>query len=424
MLTRIYGLAFENRADHDAYIQFLEEARKRDHKLIGKKLDLFSFSDFGPGFPFFHHYGMQMLNELQKYWREVHYRDDYQETRTPIMLSKSLWELSGHWGYYRENMYTSVIDEQEYAIKPMNCPGGMLIYKNSPKSYRDLPLKAGEFGWVHRHELSGTLNGLFRVRTFTQDDAHIFCTEDQFKDEIKKVIDLIFEVYKTFGFDKVKLELSTRPDSYVGELAAWNMAEQSLQEALTEKGLEYKLNAGDGAFYGPKIDFKVFDALGREWQCGTVQLDFALPKRFELEYMGKDGEKHTPIMLHRVVYGSLERFLGILIENFAGSFPLWIAPRQIIVLPVGETFVPYAKEVYEQLKQAGFRVLIDDSDESLGKKIRNAEQLHVNYALVVGEKEVQDKMVAVRDYKTKEQTVTPLSQFIESALVEVKTRKL
>lgn len=425
MMTRIYGLAFEDKVALKAYIEMMEEARKRDHKLLGQKLDLFSFSEYGPGFPFFHNNGMMIFNELQKYWREVHYRDGYEEIKTPIMLSKELREVSGHRSHYKDNMYTSTIDEREFAIKPMNCPGGMLVFKTSPKSYRDLPLKAGEFGLVHRHEMSWTLNGLFRVRTFTQDDAHIFCTKDQFKDEIKKVIDLIFEMYAKFGFTKLNIELSTRPEeNYVWELEDRNLAEENLKQALSEKKIEYVLNEWDGAFYGPKIDFKVFDAIGRERQCGTIQLDFALPKRFELEYIGEDGQKHTPIMLHRVVYGSMERFLWILIEHFAGAFPLWLAPQQIKLVPVAEKFIDYANEVTEEMKSKWLRASVDTGDDSFSKKIRNAEIEKIPYIIIVGEKEESTKTLSIREYKTKKQYEIGLTEFVDTCIDEVKTRKL
>lgn len=424
MMTRIYGLAFESKDALKIYQTMMEEARKRDHKLLWKKLDLFSFSEYGPGFPFFHNNGMIVINELQAYRRETHKRDWYEEIKTPIMLNKSLWEVSGHWWYYKENMYISVIDEEEYAIKPMNCPWGMLVYKTTPKSYRDLPLKAGEFGQVHRHEMSGVLNGLFRVRAFTQDDAHIFCTRDQFKQEIKNVIDLIFEMYACFGFDKVRIELSTRPEKYVWDLTDWNIAEDNLKEALSEKNISYQVNEGDGAFYGPKIDFKILDAIGRERQCGTVQLDFALPKRFELEYVSEDGSKQTPIMLHRVVYWSLERFFGILVEHFAGAFPLWLAPTQIQIIPVAEKFNDYAQKVSEKLKAESFRVKIDDGSDSFSKKIRNAELTKVPYILIVGEVEEKRNFVSVRVYNTKEQFTTKVDNFIKERIKEYKNRNL
>jgi len=424
MMTRIYGLAFADKQWLKDYQAMMEEAKKRDHRVLGQKLDLFSFSDYGPGFPFFHNNGMIVINELQKYWRETHIRDSYEEIKTPILLNQSLWELSGHRSYYKENMYTTTIDEQEYAVKPMNCPGGMLVYKHTPKSYRDLPLRAGEFGQVHRHELSGTLNGLFRVRTFTQDDAHIFCAPDQFTSEIIGVIDLIFEMYATFGFTKLHIELSTRPEKYVGDLTDRDIAEKSLQEALREKNIEYTINEWDGAFYGPKIDFKIFDAIGREWQCGTVQLDFSLPKRFELEYVAEDGEKHTPIMLHRVVYGSLERFFGILIEHFAGAFPVWLAPTQVQIVPVAEKFVWYAENIGWKLKAEGLRFRIDDSSDSFSKKIRNAELMKVPYIVIVGEQEETDNSVSIRVFKTKEQSVMDADAFVAKIKKEYVERSL
>ena len=402
----------------------MEEARKRDHKILWKKFDLFSFSEYGPGFPFFHNNWMIIINELQKYWRETHTRDGYEEIKTPIMLNKELREVSWHRWHYKENMYITNIDEQDFAIKPMNCPGWMLVYKTTPKSYRDLPLKAGEFGQVHRHELSGTLNGLFRVRTFTQDDAHIFCTENQFKQEIKNVIDLIFEMYARFGFEKVNIELSTRPDKYVWDLADRDLAEDNLKQALTEKNIDYVLNEWDGAFYGPKIDFKILDAIGREWQCGTVQLDFALPKRFELEYIWEDGQKHTPIMLHRVVYGSLERFFGILIEHFAGAFPLWLAPTQIRIVPVADKFKKYASELRSKMMDLGLRVDVDDSEDSFSKKIRNWDIAKIPYLVIVWEKEETTNNLSIREYKTKDQYELSVEDFIKKCKEEYKSRSI
>ncbi len=425
MMTRIYGLAFEDKNALKAYIEMMEEARKRDHKVLGQKFDIFSFSEFGPWFPFFHNNGMVILNELQKYRREVHYRDWYEEIKTPIMLSKELREISGHRSHYKDNMYISEIDEKDFAIKPMNCPGGMLVFKTTPKSYRDLPLKAWEFGLVHRHEMSWALNGLFRVRSFTQDDAHIFCTKDQFKDEIKKVIDLIFEMYAKFWFTKLKIELSTRPEeNYVGDLVDRDLAEKKLKEALSEKNIEYVINAWDGAFYGPKIDFKVFDAIGRERQCGTIQLDFALPKRFELEYIGEDWQKHTPIMLHRVVYGSMERFLWILIEHYAGAFPLWLAPQQIKLVPVAEKFVDYAKQIEKEMKEKWIRASVDDGVDTFSKKIRNAELIKVPYIVIVGEKEETTKTLSIREYRSKKQYEIGITEFVDKCLDEIKTRSL
>lgn len=424
MMTRIYGLAFEGKEELKAYIEMMEEARKRDHKILWQKFDLFSFSEYGPGFPFFHNNWVIILNELQKYWRETHFRDGYEEIKTPIMLSKDLREVSGHRSHYKDNMYISEIDEKEYSIKPMNCPGWMLLYKTSPKSYRDLPLKAWEFGLVHRHEMSWALNGLFRVRSFTQDDAHIFCTRDQFKDEIKKVIDLIFEMYTKFWFTKLNIELSTRPEeNYVWELADRELAEAKLVEALKEKNIDYVINAWDGAFYWPKIDFKVFDAIWRERQCGTIQLDFALPKRFELEYIWEDWQKHTPIMLHRVVYGSLERFLWILIEHYAWAFPVWLAPEQIKIVPVAEPFIAYAETLQSKFKSQWLRSWVDSSDNSFSKKIRNAEVEKIPYILIVWEKEEADWSVSVREYKTKAQYTLPLDEFITKTAQENKDRK-
>ena len=424
MMTRIYALAFQDKEALKQYVEMMEEAKKRDHKVLGQKFDLFSFSEYGPGFPFFHHNGVVILNELQKYWRELHFRDGYEEIKTPIMLSKELRETSGHRAHYKENMYISEIDEKEYAIKPMNCPWWMLVYKTSPKSYRDLPLKAWEFGLVHRHEMSWALNGLFRVRTFTQDDAHIFCTKDQFKDEIKKVIDLIFEMYAKFWFTKLNIELSTRPqEGYVWDLADRELAEAKLIEALQDKGIQYVINAWDWAFYGPKIDFKVFDAIWRERQCGTIQLDFALPKRFELEYTGEDGQKHTPIMLHRVVYWSMERFLWILIEHYAWAFPLWLAPHQVKIVPVAETFNVYADILNAQFRSQSIRSSVDKSDDSFSKKIRNAEVEKIPYILIVWEKEEADKSVSVREYRSKKQYVMPIDEFVKQCVEEYMTRK-
>lgn len=423
MMTRIYWFAFENKEKLKEYIAMMEEARKRDHKILGAKFDLFSFSEYGPGFPFFHNNGMMILNELQRYRRELHYRDGYEEVRTPIILSKELREISGHRSHYKESMYISEIDEKEFAIKPMNCPGWMLIYKTAPKSYRDLPLKVWELGWVHRHEMSGTLNGLFRVRTFTQDDAHIYCTRDQFKDEIKKVMDLIFEMYAKFGFTKLAIELSTRPETnYVWELADRDLAEETLKQALVEKKIDYVINAGDGAFYWPKIDFKVFDAIGRERQCGTIQLDFALPKRFELEYIWEDGQKHTPIMLHRVVYGSLERFLGILIEHYAGAFPFRLSPKQIMIVPVAQNFADHAKSISTRFQAEWFRSSVDDSDDSFSKKIRNAELMKIPYIVIVGEKEQSTNTLSIREYSSKKQYEIGVEEFIANAIEQYKTR--
>lgn len=372
MLQRIYGTAFPKQAALDEYLARMEEAKKRDHRKLGKELELFTIMEEGPGFPFFLPKGMVLKNLLIDYWREIHREAGYQEISTPMILSRSLWERSGHWAHYKENMYTTVIDEEDYAIKPMNCPGGMLVYKTKPRSYRDLPLRVGELGLVHRHELSGALHGLMRVRCFTQDDAHIFMTPDQIKEEIKGVVALIDKVYGTFGFP-YKIELSTMPEDHMGELADWERATDALRGAITELGYAYEVNEGDGAFYGPKLDFHLQDCLGRTWQCGTIQLDFQLPERFELEYTGADGQKHRPIMIHRVVFGSIERFIGILIEHFAGAFPLWLAPEQVRILPISERHHEKAREIYQQLFNAGMRVEIDErSEKSATRSVRRS----------------------------------------------------
>ncbi|BDZ81168.1 threonine--tRNA ligase [Claveliimonas bilis] len=395
MLTRIYGTSFPKAAELDEYLKRMEEAKKRDHRKLGKELGLFAIMEEGPGFPFFLPKGMVLKNLLIDYWRELHTREGYVEISTPIILSRHLWENSGHWDHYKDNMYTTVIDEEDYAVKPMNCPGGMLVYKVEPRSYKDLPMRVGELGLVHRHEKSGQLHGLMRVRCFTQDDAHIFMTEDQIQDEIKGVARLIDEVYSKFGF-KYHVELSTRPEDSMGSDADWEMATDALRGALEDLGLDYVVNEGDGAFYGPKIDFHLEDSIGRTWQCGTIQLDFQMPQRFELEYTGADGEKHRPIMIHRVAFGSIERFIGILIEHYAGKFPTWLAPIQVKILPVSEKFADYAKEVSDSLKAAGIRVETDDRNEKLGYKIRSAQMEKVPYMLIVGEKEVEEKAVSVR----------------------------
>ena len=395
MLTRIYGTSFPKAAELDEYLKRMEEAKKRDHRKLGKELGLFAIMEEGPGFPFFLPKGMVLKNLLIDYWRELHTREGYVEISTPIILSRHLWENSGHWDHYKDNMYTTVIDEEDYAVKPMNCPGGMLVYKVEPRSYKDLPMRVGELGLVHRHEKSGQLHGLMRVRCFTQDDAHIFMTEDQIQDEIKGVARLIDEVYSKFGF-KYHVELSTRPEDSMGSDADWEMATDALRGALEDLGLDYVVNEGDGAFYGPKIDFHLEDSIGRTWQCGTIQLDFQMPQRFELEYTGADGEKHRPIMIHRVAFGSIERFIGILIEHYAGKFPTWLAPVQVKILPVSEKFADYAKEVSDSLKAAGIRVETDDRNEKLGYKIRSAQMEKVPYMLIVGEKEVEEKAVSVR----------------------------
>ena len=418
MLTRIYGTAFDTKEDLENYLQMMEEAKKRDHRKIGKELKLFMFNEAGPGFPFFLPNGMTVKNTLIDYWRELHHKAGYVEVSTPIILNRKLWETSGHWDHYKENMYTTVIDGEDYAVKPMNCPGGVLIYQSEPRSYRDLPLRVGELGIVHRHEKSGQLHGLFRVRCFTQDDAHIFMTPDQITDEILGVIKLIDEVYSLFGF-KYFVELSTRPENSMGSDEDWEMAENGLKAALDKAGIDYKINEGDGAFYGPKIDFHLIDAIGREWQCGTIQLDFQLPQRFELEYMGADGEKHRPIMIHRVLYGSIERFIGILTEHYAGAFPVWIAPVQVKVLPVSDKFMDYAQEVAAKLDSEGIRVEVDKRSEKLGWKIREAQKEKVPYMLVVGEKDMNDKTVSVRSRKQGDEGAVALSEFMDRVKKEI-----
>ena len=395
MLTRIYGTSFPKAAELDEYLAKIEEAKKRDHRKLGKELGLFAIMEEGPGFPFFLPKGMVLKNLLIDYWRKLHTREGYVEISTPIILSRHLWETSGHWDHYKDNMYTTVIDDEDYAVKPMNCPGGMLVYKVEPRSYKDLPMRVGELGLVHRHEKSGQLHGLMRVRCFTQDDAHIFMTEDQVQDEIKGVARLIDEVYSKFGF-KYHVELSTRPEDSMGTDEEWEMATNALRGALESLGLDYVVNEGDGAFYGPKIDFHLEDSIGRTWQCGTIQLDFQMPQRFDLEYTGADGEKHRPIMIHRVAFGSIERFIGILIEHYAGKFPVWLSPVQVKLLPVSAKFADYAEKVSDALKAAGVRVETDDRSEKLGYKIRSAQMENVPYMLIVGEKEVEGECVSVR----------------------------
>ena len=395
MLTRIYGTAFPKAAELDKYLAMIEEAKKRDHRKLGKELGLFTLMDEGPGFPFFLPKGMVLKNLLLDYWRKIHTREGYVEISTPIMLNRELWETSGHWFHYRDNMYTTVIDETDFAIKPMNCPGGMLVYKMQPHSYKELPIRMAEIGLVHRHEKSGALHGLMRVRCFNQDDAHIFMTKEQIPDEIKGVVRLIDEVYSTFGF-KYHVELSTRPEDSMGSDEDWEVATNGLRSALEDLGLPYEVNEGDGAFYGPKIDFHLEDSLGRTWQCGTIQLDFQMPQRFEAEYVGADGDKHRPIMIHRVAFGSIERFIGILIEHYAGKFPLWLAPVQVKVLPISDKHLDYAKEVEKELTAAGYRCEIDMRDEKIGYKIREAQLEKVPYMLIVGQKEEDEKTVSVR----------------------------
>ena len=395
MLTRIYGTAFAKKDEMEAYFTMLEEAKKRDHTKLGKELKLFAIMNEGKGLPFFLPNGMVLKNTLIDYWRQLHTREGYVEVSTPIMLNRTLWETSGHWSHYRDNMYTTKVDEEDFAIKPMNCPGGILVYKNEPHSYKDLPIRMGELGLVHRHEKSGQLHGLFRVRCFTQDDAHIFMTPEQIKDEIKGIVRLINEVYTLFGF-KYHVELSTRPENSMGSDEDWNTATEALRQALDDMGLAYVVNEGDGAFYGPKIDFHLEDSIGRTWQCGTIQLDFQLPQRFELEYIGEDGGKHRPIMVHRVAFGSIERFIGILIEHFAGKFPVWIAPLQVKILPITDKQFAYAEELCAKMKAQGIRVEVDDRNEKIGYKIREAQMEKVPYMLVVGEKEAEAGQVAVR----------------------------
>lgn len=411
MLTRIYGTAFANKTALENYLTMMEEAKKRDHRKLGKELGLFMFAEEGPGFPFFLPKGMTLKNTLFDYWREIHYRDGYQEVSTPIILSRKLWENSGHWDHYKDNMYTTVIDEEDYAVKPMNCPGGMLVYKNQPHSYRDLPLRVGELGLVHRHEKSGQLHGLMRVRCFTQDDAHIFMRDDQIEDEIKGVTKLINEVYTQFGFEYF-VELSTRPEDSMGSDEDWEIATNGLKTALEDMGLEYIVNEGDGAFYGPKIDFHLRDSLGRTWQCGTIQLDFQMPQRFELEYTAEDGSKKRPIMIHRVCFGSIERFIGILIEHFAGKFPVWLSPVQVKVIPVSEKSMEYATGVYEKLKAAGIRTELDYKDEKVGYKIRQAQLERVPYMLVLGEKESAEGAITVRSRDKGDLGAAQLEEFI------------
>lgn len=423
MLTRIYGTAYPKKADLEAYLTMIEEAKKRDHRKIGKELGLFMMTEEGPGFPFFLPKGMVLKNTLLDYWREIHNKADYVEISTPIMLSRHLWETSGHWDHYKDNMYTTEIDETDFAIKPMNCPGGVLVYKSEPRSYKDLPLRMGELGLVHRHEKSGQLHGLMRVRCFTQDDAHIFMTPEQIKDEIKGVAKLINEVYTLFGF-KYHVELSTRPEDSMGSDEDWEVATEALRNALEELGLDYVVNEGDGAFYGPKIDFHLEDCLGRTWQCGTIQLDFQLPLRFELEYIGADGEKHRPIMIHRVAFGSIERFIGILIEHFAGAFPTWLSPVQVKVLPISDKYLEYGEKVLAELKEAGIRAEIDTRAEKIGYKIREAQMNKIPYMLVVGAKEEEEGLVAVRSRFAGDEGQKTLSEFVAAVKEEIAKRAI
>ncbi|MEW5784954.1 MAG: threonine--tRNA ligase, partial [Bacillota bacterium] len=418
MLQRIYGTAFPSQEQLQAYLDLLEEAKKRDHRKLGRELDLFSLHEEGPGFPFFHHNGMILLQELTDFWRREHRQAGYEEIKTPIILNRELWEQSGHWQHFRENMYFTKIDEQDYAVKPMNCPGGMLVYRSRMHSYRDLPRRVAEMGLVHRHELSGTLHGLTRVRSFTQDDAHIFMCPGQEEAEIAGVIDLVDRFYRQFGFN-YRVELSTRPEKAMGSVALWDRATAILEKVLQEKGFSYQVNHGEGAFYGPKIDFHLTDSLGRGWQCGTIQLDFQMPEKFDLTYIGEDGQKHRPAVIHRVIYGSLERFLAIVIEHYGGAFPAWLAPVQAVVIPLTERHHGYGREVYETLKEASFRVQLDERSEKVGYKIREAQLKKVPYMLVIGDREQEAKLVAVRHRETGDRGSTALGDFIASFRQEI-----
>ena len=424
MLQRVYGICFENEVDLNEYLKFLEEAKKRDHKKLGKKLGLFMMSEYGPGFPFFLHNGMILRNELENFWYKEHKKEGYQFVKTPIMLNKDLWELSGHWFNYRENMYTSEIDDKVFAIKPMNCPGGMLVYKNSLYSYKDLPLRVGELGQVHRHEASGALNGLFRVRTFTQDDAHIFMTQDQIESEVIRLINFIDRIYSIFGLT-YSIELSTRPEEkYIGELEIWNKSEKALEDACHKAGHECKINPGDGAFYGPKLDFHIKDSLGRVWQCGTIQLDMNLPERFDLTYIDSDGSKKRPVMLHRVIFGSIERFIGILIEHYAGAFPLWLSPNQVNIIPVNNLIhMDYAKKIMQELDDNEIRVSLDESDEKFGYKMRQSVMSKVPYTLILGDNEMNDGTISYRHRGSTETKSMKLDEFISMLKEEIKTKK-
>ena len=423
MLQRIYGTSFLKKEELEAYLNRLEEAKKRDHRKLGRELGLFMMADEGPGFPFFLPKGMVLKNTLIDYWREVHKKYGYVEISTPVILNRKLWERSGHWDHYKQNMYTTVIDGEDFAIKPMNCPGGMLVYKAEPHSYRDLPLRVGELGLVHRHELSGALHGLFRVRCFTQDDAHIFMTWDQMKDEIKNVVRLFDEVYSVFGLS-YEIELSTMPEDHMGDEKDWEFAQDTLKEAITEMGKSYTVNEGDGAFYGPKLDFHLADSIGRTWQCGTIQLDMQLPERFELEYVGEDGAKHRPVMIHRVVLGSIERFIGVITEHFAGAFPTWLAPVQVKVMTITDRSRPWAEEVTRRLEAAGVRVEADLRNEKIGYKIREAQSLKIPYMLVIGDKEAEAGQVAVRTRAGGDKGAMPLDAFTETLLSQIKARSL
>ena len=421
-LQRIYGIAYPKKEQLDEYIARIEEAKKRDHRKLGKDLGLFLLMEEGPGFPFFLPKGMVLKNTLIEYWREVHKRYGYVEISTPMMLNRTLWERSGHWQHYKDNMYTTVIDETDFAIKPMNCPGGMLVYRSEPHSYKELPLRVGELGLVHRHELSGTLHGLFRVRCFTQDDAHIFMTWEQMRDEIKKVIELFDEVYSVFGLG-YEIEVSTMPEDHMGEVEVWDFATDTLKAACEDMGKKYTVNEGDGAFYGPKLDFHLSDSLGRTWQCGTIQLDMQLPERFELEYTGSDGEKHRPAMIHRVVFGSIERFIGVITEHFAGAFPLWIAPQQVIVLPITDRAGDYADMIAKKLNDSGFRAEVDHRSEKLGYKIREAQGMKIPYMVIVGDKDMENHTVSIRHRSGADLGAMPYEDF-EALLIEEQNTKL
>lgn len=423
MLQRIYGITFPKRSELEAYLTRLEEAKKRDHRKLGKELDLFSLQEEGPGFPFFHPKGMIIRNELENFWRQIHQLRGYQEIKTPIILNAELWKRSGHWDHYKENMYFTEIDEASFAVKPMNCPGGMLVYKRKGHSYRDLPLKMAELGLVHRHELHGALHGLMRVRNFTQDDAHIFMTPDQIEAEVIKVIDLADDVYRVFGFN-YKVELSTKPEKAIGSDEVWEIATEALRKALEKKGINYRLNPGDGAFYGPKIDFHLEDSLGRTWQCGTIQLDFQMPERFDLNYIGSDGEKHRPVIVHRTILGSIERFFGILIEHFAGKFPVWLAPVQVMIIPVADSHHDFAKGITEELTAIGVRASVDGRDEKLGYRIREAQMQKVPYMLVVGDKEAEGGDLALRIRDTGDAGLISLADLKEKLADKIKTKSL
>ena len=421
MLQRIYGTTFEKKKDLEEYLNKLEEAKKRDHRKLGKELDLFSLQEEGPGFPFFHPKGMIIRNLLEDFWRVEHTKRGYGEIKTPLILNEKLWHQSGHWDHYKENMYFTTIDEEGYAIKPMNCPGSILVYKTKMYSYRDLPLRWGELGLVHRHELSGALHGLMRVRSFTQDDAHLYMLPSQVKDEIKKTIDLADYIYDVFGF-KYNIELSTRPENSMGSQEQWDLATESLREALEEKEIKYKLNEGDGAFYGPKIDFHLEDAIGRTWQCGTIQLDFQMPERFDLTYIDKDNEKKRPVMVHRTILGSMERFMGILIEHYAGKFPVWLAPVQATILPISDKFNDYAYEVKKTMEDKGIRVEVDDRAEKIGYKIREAQMQKIPYSLIVGEKEVEERLLSIRKRDDGDMGQMGIDAFLEKIVQEIEDK--